>query len=281
MSDTQHLDPEPGPTPDEGSISGLVCDMDGQALVGVRVEAAVAGDAPGMDALPVMTDGKGAFRLGGLIAEAYDIRFELGNVKSRVLGVQTGTEDLAVRMARPRGLVLDVRCAPGERLPPQIHVALERRGKTGWRREFVGRSIRRCVRLWRLRPGAYRVTVWGPPYVPVVAEDLSVEDGQPAPTVPLYLSARGCELRGQLTDEHGAASAGWLAWRPRGAQTPIPASELSRVVSASGNFSVRGLEAGPYELFAWTERGVAKMAIELLEDSEPVVLSARPARQHA
>ena len=250
-------------------IAGRIIDRREDPLVGVRVEAAVSGDEASLDALPVMSDGDGCFRLDGLVDGAYDVRFQLGNVKARVVDVPVGKTDLVVRMARPQGLVLDARCAPGQTLPPQLHLLVERRTKWGWRREHVGRSIRRRVRLWNLRPGTYRVAVWGPPYLPVAAEDVEVVAGEPAPDVPIFLSAEGCVLRGELRCQRGGdadvPTAGWISWRPLGDQIALPPTECTRVVDALGAFHVHGLEPGPYLVSAWSDWGTCSTTVELSE----------------
>ena len=90
-------------------IAGHAVDFEGLPLVGVRVEAAESGNEASLDALPVLTDGDGAFRLEGLVGNAYDLRLAMGTVKARVLGVPVGKQDLAVRLARPQGFVVDAR----------------------------------------------------------------------------------------------------------------------------------------------------------------------------
>ena len=157
MSSTDDQSP---PFVEGGRIAGRVTDFEGHALVGVRVEVAEAGGGD-LDLLPTMTDGEGAFVLEGLGEGRYDLRFVVGTVKARALNVPVGTEDVAIRLARPQGILLVVRTLEGEDPPGMLHVKLEREGKAGWLCEYEGRHLTTRCLLWRIRPATYRITVWG------------------------------------------------------------------------------------------------------------------------
>ena len=248
------LDDSPPPI-EGGVIAGHAVDFEGLPLVGVRVEAAESGNEASLDALPVLTDGDGAFRLEGLVGNAYDLRLAMGTVKARVLGVPVGKQDLAVRLARPRGFVVDARVRPGDLPPDVLHLQLERKGKEGWVREHVGRSLRKRLLLWNLRPGSYRLLAWAPPWRPVLVEDIAVKDLEAAHDVVLDLSARGESLSGQLLDAAGNPTSGELTWRREdgGADLPIPFRSLS--VAENGQWRIEGLLPGRYVVSAVTDGG--------------------------
>ncbi|MGE0193117.1 MAG: carboxypeptidase-like regulatory domain-containing protein [Planctomycetota bacterium] len=248
------LDDSPPPV-EGGVIAGRAQDFEGLPLVGVRVEAAASGDESSLDALPVLTDGEGAFRLEGLVAHAYDLRFAMGTVKARVLGVPIGKEDLAVRLARPQGFVVDARVRPGDTPPEVLHLQLERRGKDGWVREHVGRSLRKRLLLWNLRPGTYRLFAWAPPWRPVLVEGIDVKDLEAARDVVLDLAARGERLAGTLLGPDGQPASGELTWRrdDGGVDLPLPFRSVS--VGDDGRWRVEGLMPGRYVVSAVTDGG--------------------------
>ena len=271
----------PGATPDGGPddlppaieggvIAGRALDFEGLPLVGVRVEAAASGDEGSLDALPVLSDGEGRFRLEGLVATSYDVRLAMGTVKARVLGVAVGTADLAVRLARPQGLVVDARVRPGALPPDVLHLVLERQGKEGWVREHVGRSLRKRLLLWNLRPGTYRLLAWAPPWQAVRAEGLPVREGAPAPDVVLDLAGAGARLSGTLCDAQGRPCAGWLTWRREDGPEDLPAPLRSVAVPEQGAWRITGLTPGRYRIAAVTRSGaLAGATAEALPDADP------------
>lgn len=262
------LDDAP-PAVEGGAIAGRAADFEGLPLVGVRVEAAASGDEGSLDALPVLTDGEGRFCLEGLVAPAYDLRFQMGTVKARVLCVPAGTTDLAVRLARPQGLVVDARVRPGEAPPDVLHLVLERQGQAGWVREHVGRSLRKRLLLWNLRPGTYRLLVWGPPWLPVRAEGLEVTADAEAPDVVLDLAAPGARLGGRLLGPDGEGASGWITWRRTDAVDPLPAPLRSIAVSDRGTWRIDGLEPGSYTLSALTAAGQVAQAAGVVVGPPP------------
>ncbi len=206
--------PEAPPGIEGGLIAGVVTDFSGFPLVGVRVEAAIGGGAD-LDLLPVMTDGQGGFELHGLADGAYDLRFELGRVQARVLGVPVGKQDLQVQLARPQGLLLIVKTLDHDALPGLLHVLLEREVKGGRVREYVGRHFESRLLLWSIRPGIYHVTVWGGRYIPVTAHGVRVREGVPAPEVQLLLTAAGRDAARARRRRRGRCG----VRRPRGVAT--------------------------------------------------------------
>lgn len=240
-----------GPPPVEGAvIAGTVTDFSGFPLVGVRVEAATSGGAD-LDLLPVMTDGQGGFELHGLAEGRYDLRFELGRVKARVLGVPSGKQDLPVRLARPQGVLLVVKTVDGEPLPSLLHVLLEREAKGARIREYMGRHFESRLLLWSIRPGTYHVTVWGGHYVPVTAHTVEVREGVGAPEVELLLTERGATVTGAVLDGTGQPLAGSLVgWRRLDGPILHPRHLATATTGGDGRFLVPGLPAGRYRLSA-------------------------------
>lgn len=235
------------PLVDGGHIAGVVTDFEGHPLVGVRVEAAASGGGD-LDLLPVMTDGSGGFRLEGLEeGKPYDLRFEVGQVRARTLSVPVGTEGLAVKLARPQGLLLVVK-TEGEDVPPDVlHVRLEREGKHGPIREYEGRHLTLRMLLWSIRPATYTLTVWGGGYVPVQAHGIEVQEGQPAPEVELVLSVRGSVIRGRVMHASGAPCAEALvSWRPLEGPLLRSRRECTADADDDGRFRLSGLPAGRY-----------------------------------
>lgn len=250
-----------------GVIAGTVADFDGVPLVGVRVEAALSGGAD-LDLLPVLSDGDGAFALSGLAEGRYDLRFTLGQVRARVLAVPTGTDQLRVQLARPQGLLLRVKTPPEAPPPALLHVVLERETPARLVREHVGRTLRSRLLLWSIRPGAYTVTVWGGPYLPVAARGVRVEEGQPAPEVEVLLAALGGSVEGQvLAGEPPQGVQSLVGWRRLDAPGPWPRHLCSLPTDAAGRFAVRGLPAGRYLLTAHRPpRALGHLEVEVAEE---------------
>jgi hypothetical protein len=242
----------------DASIDGRVTDFDGLPLVGVRVEAASSAGGD-LDLLPTMTDGDGRFRLDGLADGAYDLRFALGRVAARTLAVPSGTSGLAVKLARPQGLLLVVKTE--EAPPATLHVVLERRRGDGLVREYVGRHLQTRLLLWSIRPGTYRLTVWGGPYLPVVVDGVVIADGRPAPEVQVRLGPRGGTVEGR--GRPGAR----VAWRRLDGPAPWPPALASTLPDADGLFRLRGLPAGRYRITAGTPEGpLASSEVEVAEE---------------
>lgn len=243
------------PEVEGGTIEGRVADFDGYPLVAVRVEAAETGGGD-LDRLPTLTDGEGRFCLEGLADGAYDLRFEIGKVAARTLAVPTGTRDLTVRLARPQGMLLLVKVHPGEAPPAATHVVLDRRRAGGTVREYVGRHLETRLLLWSIRPGTYRVTVWGGGYEPVVVEGVEVEDGAPAPEVQVLLAARGGTIEGEAVVGAGTAPEDVrVVWRRLEGENPWPRTWTSTRCDEAGRFRIGGLPAGRYRVGAGTPTG--------------------------
>jgi hypothetical protein len=231
------------PAVEGGEISGRVTDFEGVPLVGVRVEAAATGGGD-LDLLPELTDGDGRFALGGLAEGRYDLRFSLGRVAARTLGIPTGTADLAVKLARPQGILLVVRGAPGEAPPALLHVVLDRHGPNGPVREHAGRHLQSRLLLWSIRPGTYDLTVWGGPYLPVCARGIRVEERKPAPQVDVLLAARGAVVEGV------APPGALVCWRRLDRPGPWPRRDATTTADDEGAFRIQGLPAGRYRIAA-------------------------------
>ncbi len=273
--DERSLDDSPPPI-EGGVIAGRAEDFEGLPLVGVRVEAAASGDERSLDALPVMTDGEGAFRLEGLVAPRYDLRFAMGTVKARVLDVPVGRLDLTVRLARPQGFVVDARVRVGESPPDVLHLVLERHGREGFVREHVGRSLRKRLLLWNLRPGTYRLLAWGPPYRPVVVDAIDVRDGEPAREVVLDLAARGSRIEGRLLGPDDRPTGGWLTWREEAEGDPLPPPLRSLAVDDDGTWRIDGLPPARYVVSAATCDGaLASEAVDATVAASSIDLRAR------
>jgi 5-hydroxyisourate hydrolase-like protein (transthyretin family) len=234
---------------DGGVISGLVTDFSKIPLAGVRVEAASSAGAD-LDMLPVLTDGDGRFAVEGLAPGRYDLRFSLGQVRSRVLAVPVGTDQLRVRLARPQGILLVMRHGPDEPRPGTYHILLERTTPEGLVREHCGRVLKSRLLLWSIRPGRYDVTVWGGPYLPVRVRGVDVREGEPAPEVEVALAARGAEVEGVLRAASGEARAGLIAWRRLDAESHAPRHVTTQSTDEDGRYALRGLPAGRYRLTA-------------------------------
>jgi len=260
------------PAVEGGTISGRVTDGQGGPLVGVRVEAAETGGAD-LDLLPVLTDGRGDFAVEGLAPGArYDLRFMLGTVKARALAVPTGTDQLRVKLARPQGILLIVKTDPGRPPPPMRYVVLDRAGPSGPVREYVGRTLRSRLLLWRIRPGTYTVTVWGGSYLPVQAHGVTVMEGQPAPEVEIVLGPLGGAVGGEVTDATGHACPALLSWRrvDRPGHAPLHMTTLRS--TPHGDFLVRGLPTGRYRISGWSEEhGIGDVEVDVVEEQSASV----------
>jgi hypothetical protein len=258
-------DDELPPAVEGASISGTVTDFDGLPLVGVRVEAAASGGAD-LDLLPVLTDGDGRFALSGLAEGRYDLRFVLGQVRARTLAVPTGTDQLRVSLARPQGILLKIKTPGNLAVPAVYHVVLDRHTPVRYVREHIGRTLRPRLLLWSIRPGTYTVTVWGGPFLPVVADGVVVAEGQPAPEVEVLLATVGGAVEGQVFAGRPAAGAEALVtWRRLDASGHWPRTLASATTDADGRFAVRGLPTGRYLLCAHRDRAGfcdAEVAVE-------------------
>lgn len=260
-------------SPEGGVISGVVTDTEGGPLVGVRVEAvASTGGAPGLDLLPVLTDGDGRFAVTGLGNGRYDLRFSLGTVGARVLAVPVDTDQLTVRLARPQGVLVVVR-TPADAAPAGLcHVVLERQTQAGWARDHVARTLKNRLLLWSIRPGWYRATAWASPFLPVTSDAVEVREGEPAPVVELALLARGAVIEGVVRGDPPAVAPVRVAWRRLGATWPIPPSALTVEAHADGSFCLRGLAAGPHRVTALDGEGrLGSVQVQLAEGGSAAV----------
>lgn len=243
------------PVPEGERIVGVVTDFDDVPLVGVRVEAAATGGAD-LDLLPTLTDGDGGFVLEGLAVGRYDLRFVLGRVKARTLAVGSGTEDLKVQLARPQGLLLVAKPAEGRSPPALLHVRLEREGVAGDVLEYEGRHLTTRLLLWSIRPGTYRVTVWGGVWIPVRADGVVVRPREPAPEVQLVLAAEGGRIHGRVVDAHGApVPAALVAWRSLEVSGPWSIRDRALDAHEDGTFEIVGLPSGRYRVSAGRLQG--------------------------
>lgn len=245
---------EEGSAPDieGGAIGGFVTDFEGMPLVGVRVEAAATGGAD-LDLLPVLTDGEGGFTIAGLAEGRYDLRFVLGRVKARTLAVPVGTDQLRVRLARPQGLLLVTKTMDGLEPPAMVRFALHRDTPRGPVLEHVGKTLKRSILLWSIRPGRYTVTAWGGPCLPVVASGIDVAEGEPAPEVEVAFTATGGTIRGDVKDADDAPLGALVAWRRLDGPDATPRAECCLATDPDGGFQVRGLPSGRYRVSAWAE----------------------------
>ncbi len=268
-----HTDDLGRPPDVEGdAIAGRVTDFQGVPMVGVRVEAAETGGAD-LDLLPVLTDGHGAFQVEGLAPDSrYDLRFALGTVKARALAVPTGTDQLAVKLARPQGILLVVKVEPGQAPPPVFHVALHRATPKGQIREYFGRTLRPRLLLWSIRPGRYTVTVWGGSYLPVQAFGVDVVENQPAPEVEILLGPLGATVGGDVVDATGHACEALVAWRRLDAPGHVPRHMTTVPSTPHGEFVLRGLPAGRYRVSAFSEtHGVGDVDVEVVDEQSTAV----------
>lgn len=228
------------------AIAGHVTDFDGNPLVGVRVEAAMSGGAD-LDLLPVLTDGEGRFAVEGLAAGRYDLRFALGRVKARTLAVPTGTDQLQVRLARPQGILLVTKTETGAEPPSLVHFVLHRHGANKVVREHFGRTLKRRLLLWSIRPGRYTLTAWGGGYLPVVVREIDVAEKEPAPEVEVVFGPEGGAVEGQVV----GASQVQVAWRRLDQPSHVPRHLTTQTTDEQGRFVTRGLPAGRYLFTAW------------------------------
>lgn len=247
-------DSEPAFSMDGGVISGVVTDVEGVPLVGVRVETAGSGGAE-LEMLPVLTDGDGRFAVEGLGGGRYDLRFALGTVSARVLAVPVGTDQLSVRLARPQGILVLIRTPPGAEALGMCHIVLERQASDGWRRDHCARTVKSRLLLWSIRPGRYRVTAWASPYLPVRAEQIDVVEGQPAPAVELALVALGGAIGGRVTGDPAAGAPTLISWRHLDGQELVPLHVTTQEVQPDGTFSLRGLQPGRHRVTALAADG--------------------------
>lgn len=269
-SETQFGDDLDQPPPVEGfSISGQVTDFDDVPLVGVRVEAAVSGGAD-LDLLPVLTDGEGHFAVEGLATGRYDLRFVLGRVKARTLAVPTGTDQLQVRLARPQGILLVTKTESGSEPPPIVNFVLHRVGPEGRMiREHFGRTLKRRLLLWSIRPGAYTLTAWGGRFLPVVVTDVDVVENLPAPEVEIVFGPEGGTVRGSVVDGAGAPVEASVSWRRVDAPGHAPRHLTTQGTTSEGTFVTRGLPQGRYRFSAWDgDTRLADAEIDVSDEAE-------------
>jgi Carboxypeptidase regulatory-like domain len=267
MSSSSSADPLNEPPAVEGeAVSGVVTDFEGIPLVGVRVEAAESGGGD-LDQLPVLTDGDGRFVVEGLAAGMrYDLRFSLGTVRARTLAVPVGTDQLRVKLARPQGILLDIKTPGGSPEPDLYYVVLERDAPPRPIREYFGRSVRPRMLLWSIRPGRYTVTVWGGPYLPVRADGVVVAARQSAPHVEVLLSAPGGLVGGEVTDREGNACPALVSWRRVDAPGHAPRHMTTSPTDERGAFVIRGLPEGRYRIAACCEtNGLAQVEVDVVE----------------
>jgi hypothetical protein len=249
------------------AIRGRVTDVQGEPLVGVRIEAAETGGGD-LDLLPVLSDGDGVFAVEGLAPGVrYDLRFTLGGVRARVLDVPAGSEGLHARLARPQGILLVVKTGSGAPPPALLHVLLERDAPIRPVREYFGRSLKPRLLLWSIRPGRYTVRVWGGPYLPVEAHGVVVREGEPAPEVEVVLGPEGGRVRGRCRDGGGQGAEGWVSWRRLDASGHAPQHMTTVATLPDGSFLLQGLPAGRYRLSGYaTEAGVGEAEVEVQEE---------------
>jgi hypothetical protein len=146
-----------------------------------------------------------------------------------------------------------------------VHVVLDREGPAGLVREFIGRTLRGRMLLWSVRPGRYVLTVWGGPYLPVVARGVEVVEGRPAPEVQVLLGAEGGSVAGRCASR-GRPVEALVGWRRLDAPGPWPRTESSVPADADGRYVLRGLPAGRYLVYAGTESGaVAEITLDVAE----------------
>ena len=240
------------PTVEGHCISGVVTDFDGVPLVGVRVEVAASGGGD-LDLLPVLTDGEGRYSVEGLAAGRYDMRYVLGRVKARTLAVPTGTDQLRVKLARPQGILLVTRTPPDAAPPDVVYFTLTRHSPKGAVREHVGRTLKRSMLLWSIRPGRYTVTAWGGPYLPVAVKDVDVREGEPAPEVEVVFSVTGGALEGAVVGGDDKGVAALIGWRRLDGDIHVPHHLRSFPTGPDGKFAVRGLPGGRYRVNAFVQ----------------------------
>jgi hypothetical protein len=141
-------------------------------------------------------------------------------------------------------------------------------------REHIGRTLRPRLLLWSIRPGTYTVTVWGGPFLPVVADGVVVAEGQPAPEVEVLLATAGGSVEGQVLAGRPAAGAESLVtWRRLDAPGHWPRSLAAATTDAEGRFAVRGLPTGRYLLCAHRDRaGFCDLEVDVEEGRTATVL---------
>ncbi len=241
-----------GPPPIEGQqIAGFVTDFQDVPLTGVRVEAATSGGGD-LDLLPVMTDGDGRFVVQGLAAQGrYDLRFILGRVKARTLAVPVGTDQLQVKLARPQGILIALKVPEGKDLPDLTHIVLERETPVKRVREHIGTMLKRRLLLWSIRPGRYRLTVWGGPYLPVQVHGIDVKNTRPAPEVEILFAAEGATVDGTVNGVDDDGPPAIVSWRRLDEPGHVPRHLTSHEVGRRGHFVVRGLPVGTYRFSAY------------------------------
>ncbi len=264
---------------DGPSIAGVVTDFDNVPLVGVRVEAVMSGGAE-LDLLPVLTDGGGRFSVGGLAQGRYDLRFVLGRVKARTLAVPVGTDQLRVRLARPQGILLVTRTQTGAEPPDIVWFVLERDTPIKRVREHYGRTLKRRLLLWSIRPGTYTLTAWGGPYLPVKAHGIQVQEKEAAPEVEIVFGALGGTVDGQVVGPDGAAVKSLISWRRTDSVGHAPRHLTTQETDPVGRFLVRGLPTGKYLFTAYDPASdcLGDASLEV-EDQGLFLLFARHIRQ--
>jgi hypothetical protein len=259
------------PAIEGASIDGTVTDFEGVSLPGVRVEVAESGGAP-LDGLPALTDVEGRFRLEGLGTGPYDLRFALATVRARTLRVPAGTTGLAVRIARPRGILLVAKTLPGDPVPESLHVVLERETAHGPVREHSGPVFAMRALFTALRPGRWRVTAWGGPYQPVCVSGVVVAQDAAAPEVIVLLSAPGGTIDVRVEDARGGGGC-LLGWRRVDGDAPWPRDATSARTDADGRHAIRGLPPGRYRVFAGRPDGpIAERTVDVEEGTTTSVV---------
>jgi Carboxypeptidase regulatory-like domain len=269
-----------------GAISGKLIDEAGEPVAGASVRISAAG--PGGEDLArsglVEPAEDGSFRARHLRPGIYRVRVVATDhqAESRdavvvVEGMETAGVDFVLRGgASIAGKVLTLKGVPIA--GAKLHAWPRQGVRTGaWRAVDVISLADGSFRLTGLEAGAYQVNVSkvgftgrGPDSVPVGTDGLEIRlqqqatlvgtvivgsDGAPAPVAKVRVHAAG------ETDDRITRSVS--------------------VASPDGEFSVRGLEPGRYELEASTEAGLRSLRVPVSisggETPEPVTLTLRPA----
>jgi hypothetical protein len=234
------------------AIEGVVTDLDGAPLYGVLVEAATPGGAT--PAASESTDRTGRFRIAGLGPGRYDLRFELDRVTARAVAIPAGTDQVRVRLGRPRGLVLRGTVPQGAEEPAAWRYVVERETPAGLVREQAGRSVRSRVPLGGLAPGRYTITVAGGSFAPARVDGVEVVDGAEVREVVVALSAPGGTIEGRVLRGSAGTSA-LVAWRRLEPRDPWPRTDETFTCGEDGRFVARGLAPGRYLVSAGRESG--------------------------
>ena len=239
------------------AISGVAVDDQGKPLPGVSVDRKAAGEGgmvrrmAGGETTQVVTDGDGAFALGGLEPGRLTLQFRHPEFETHEEDVDATRDVGALRVRLSRGATLTgtVRRGEGGQPLPGARLTLTPIGSDamgGGAAASTSANTDGSFALGGLATGRYTLRAEAPGLRTSTRDDIVISDGAAPPPLDLVLEG-GVTVRGMLLGlpDQGRAdftvtaigSGGW-------------ASGISAPADATGRFELRGLAPGTLTLMA-------------------------------